>query len=71
MGCPCQNKKATSAPTASNAGTYKVRLINHTNEPSPLIGRSSQKTYGTFKNGDRVRILAEDYQASPEMFVKL
>jgi hypothetical protein len=70
MGCPCQQKKP-SAAAAAPATTIKVRLINHSPTPAQLVGQSTKRSYGSFKNGDRILIRVEDYESEPEKFVKL
>lgn len=71
MPCPCmQNKKKT--PMGSNsADSCTVRIINHSPTPAPILGKSSQQNYGNFKNGDRIKIRVEDYNAEPEKYVRL
>lgn len=72
MGCGCEDKKKIPAATGATAQTtYKVRLINWSDSPSMVVGKASGMQYGEFKNGDRIRIRIEDYNAEPEMFVQL
>ncbi len=71
MGCPCQDKKNKQAAAASPQTTYKVRLINWGEETKTLTGKASKVVYGDKKNGDLFKIRIEDYDAEPEMFVKL
>lgn len=71
MGCPCQDKKNKQAASASPQTTYKIRLINWGEETRTLTGKASKVTYGDKKNGDVFKIRIEDYDAEPEMFVKL
>ncbi len=53
------------------AASVKVRLINHSQTPDALVGKSTAKNYGRFKNGDRITIQRIDYEAEPEKFVLL
>lgn len=72
MGCPCNEKKKIPATGSAPAPTTcRVRLINFPDEPTQIIGKASGMNYGQFKNGDRIRIRIEDYDAEPEMFVQL
>lgn len=71
MPCPCMSNKKKEAAAGPPENSYKVRLINHSANPSAVIGKSSKTRYGVFKNGDRIRIRIEDYEAEPEKFVKL
>lgn len=70
MGCGC-NQKEPKAAAAVPPTQYKVRIINHSATVEPLVGKSTGKTYGSFKDGDRIRIDVVDYEAEPEKFVKL
>lgn len=72
MGCGCQGgKKKEAAAMSPPPASVKVRLINHSQTPDALVGKSTAKNYGRFKNGDRITIQRIDYEAEPEKFVLL
>lgn len=72
MGCPCQDKKDKQPAGASApATTYKIRLINWGEETKTLTGKASGIVYGDKRNGDVFKLRIEDYDAEPEMFVRL
>lgn len=70
MGCGCNQNKPKAA-AAVPPTQYKVRIINHSPTPVALVGKSSNKNYGPFKDGDRIMVDVVDYQAEPEKFVNL
>jgi len=70
MGCGC-NQKKPSVAAATPPTQYKVRIINHSPTSIALVGKSSGRTYGNFKDGDRIMVDVVDYDAEPEKFVKL
>ncbi len=68
---PLSGQEEKQAAAASPQTTYKVRLINWGEETKTLTGKASKVVYGDKKNGDLFKIRIEDYDAEPEMFVKL
>lgn len=70
MGCGC-NQKKPSVAAATPPTQYKVRIINHSPTAVAMIGKSTGKNYGMFKDGDRIMVEVVDYDAEPEKFVKL
>lgn len=71
MGCPCQNKKNQPVAGASPVTTYRIRLINWGEGVKTLTGKVSGINYGDRQNGDEFKVRIEDYDAEPEMFVRL